>query len=149
MEIQSLRLLVTDADVAVLAAQLVQQGGELEELQVRLTPEGVVVSGKYPTSFMRVPFETTWQVTAQGPEVRVTLAAVRVAGLPGNMLRGVLMKMVRDSLASRPGVRVEEDHLAIDVGEAVRPHGMEVRVHFVAVRMSVGSALIEAAELPG
>src|SRR4051812_41631741 len=104
MQIQTLKLLVTDADLAELLARHVPGGDAIEELEARFTPEGVVVSGKYPTSFFKVPFETTWQVEASGPEVRVGLVDVKVAGLPANILRGALMKMVRDTAEGRPGV---------------------------------------------
>ena len=82
MEIQSLKLFVTDADVAAIAAKALRAHESIEELQVRLTPEGVLLQGEYPTSFFKVSFETLWQLTAAGPEVLVRLGSVKVAGLP-------------------------------------------------------------------
>src|SRR6476659_6277723 len=104
MQIQALKLLVTDAHLAELLARHVRAGDAIEDFEARFTPEGVVVSGKYPTSFFKVPFETTWQVEPAGPELRVRLVDVKVAGLPGNILRGALMKMVHDTAEGHPGV---------------------------------------------
>jgi hypothetical protein len=146
MEIQALKLFFTDADVAVMAAH--HLAGEIEELQVRLTPDGVVVSGKYPTAFFKVPFETVWQVSAGGEEIRVQLGMVRVAGLPANMLRGALMKTVRDKVEQEAGVRVEEEAVIVNVPDAVRPLNVEVCVNFVSVRMSIGAAVVEAGRVP-
>ena len=142
MEIQALKLFFTEADVAVMAAY--HLAGEVEDLQVRLTPEGVVVSGKYPTAFFKVPFETVWQISASGEEIRVQLGAVRVAGLPANMLRGALMKTVRDRVEGEAGIRVEDETVVVHVGELIRGHGVDLVVNFTTVRLSIGTAVVEA-----
>src|SRR5215468_473529 len=98
MEIQSLKLFLTQAEVNEQARRVLRDTEGVEELEVKLTPEGVVVQGQYAMSVFKVPFETTWQVSAAGPEVVARLASVRVAGLPAGILRGVLMKMARDSV---------------------------------------------------
>ena len=149
MEIQALKLFITDTDVAGLAARHLAGSSEsIEDLQVRLTPEGVVLSGKYPTAFFKVAFETVWRISAAGPEVRVKLDAVRVAGLPANLLRGALMKTVRDKVEEEVGVHVEDETVVINLTDAARAQGIELRVNFTAVRLSIGTAVIEAGQLP-
>ncbi len=147
MEIQALKLFITDADLAGIAARHLADDEAIEELQVRLTPEGVVLSGKYPTSFFKVPFETVWMIRAAGVEVHVELDAVRVAGLPANLLRGALMKTVRDRVEGEAGIRVEEERVVIHVVEAARAQGVELQVNFTAVRLSIGAAVLEAGQL--
>jgi hypothetical protein len=148
MEIHSLKLFVTEADVSVVAERLLRERDSIEGLKVRLTPEGVLLQGEYPTSFFKVPFETVWQLSARGPEVQVRLASVKVAGLPAGMLRGALMKMVRDAVETEAGVRVQEETIVIHVPEAVRGQGGELLVHFTGVRMSIGSVVLEAGPTP-
>jgi hypothetical protein len=148
MEIQALKLFITDADVAAMAARHLAGSDTIEELQVRLTPEGVVLSGKYPTAFFKVPFETVWRISAAGSEVRVKLDAVRVAGLPANLLRGALMKTIRDRVEGEAGVRVEDESVIVNVTEAARALGGELLVSFTAVRLSIGTAVVEAGRLP-
>jgi hypothetical protein len=148
MEIQALKLLITDADLAALATRALAGSETIEELQARLTPEGVVLSGKYPTSFFKVSFETVWRVSATGPEIHVKLETIRVAGLPAKLLRGALMKTVRDKVEGEAGVRVEDDTVIIHVSDAARAHGAEVTVNFTAVRMSIGAAVVEAGQVP-
>jgi hypothetical protein len=145
MEIQSCRLFITDADVAAMTARLLGEYDAIEGLQVRLTPDGVLLQGTYPTSFFKVPFETVWHIAAAGPIVQVRLASVKVAGLPAGILRGALMKMVRDAVAGEQGMTVQEETIVIHVPEATRKHGVDLAVHFTAVRMSVGCVVIEAA----
>jgi hypothetical protein len=146
MEIQSFKLLVTDADVMAMTSQLLREHDSIEELRVRLTPEGVLLQGEYPTSFFKVPFETVWYVDAAGPTVQVRLASVKVAGLPAGILRGALMKMVRDAVANEQGITVQDETIAIHVPELARKQGVELVVHFTAVRLSVGCVVIEAGE---
>ena len=144
MDIQSLKLFLTDADLVAIAARALREAENVEGLDVHLTPEGVRVSGQYPTSFLKVPFETLWQVSAAGAEVHVRLSSVSVAGLPGGMLSGALMKMARDALEGAPGVRVQEDTIVVHVTEAARGRGLELLVRFTSVRLSIGTAVIEA-----
>jgi hypothetical protein len=147
MEIHSLKLFVTDADVAALAARALRDHESLEGLRVRLTPEGVVLQGEYPTAFFKVSFETVWQITASGPVVQVRLDAVKVAGLPAGLLRGALMNMIRDAVAREAGVTVADETIVIHVPEAARAQGVDFRVNFTAVRMSIGVAVLEAGGL--
>ena len=145
MEIQSLKVFLTDADVAALAAEHLPANESIEGLQVRLMPEGVLIQGQYSTGFgFKVPFETTWRLEAAGPRIDVKLDAIKVAGLPGNMLRTVLMRMIRDNVENQVGVSVAEDTIQIDVPAVAQSRGVEVRVNFTAVRMSVGAAVVEA-----
>lgn len=140
MEIQSLRLLVTDADLAAQVARALPPGEAIEDLEARFTPEGVVVSGKYPTPFFKVSFETVWVPEPAGAEVRVRLGEVKVAGLPGNLLRGALMKMVRDNVEGRPGVRMEEEAVVVHFAELARAQGVNLAVRFREIRLSIGAA---------
>src|SRR5262245_30261473 len=144
MEIQSLKLFLTDADLEAFLTKGPAADEPIEDLQARFSPDGVVVSGRYPTPFFAVTFETTWQLLAAGPDVRARLMNVRVLGLPGNVLVGALMKMVTDALEGRPGMRVENDEVIVHVVEALKAHGIDVAVNFTAVRPSVGAAVIEA-----
>src|SRR5262249_19028523 len=109
MEIQSLKVILTEAEVNQQARRVLRDTEGVEELEVKLTGGGVVVQGQYALARFRVPFETTWTVSAAGPEVIARLASVQVAGLPAGILRGVLMKMARDSVEGEPGVRVQDD----------------------------------------
>jgi hypothetical protein len=144
MEIHSFKIFITDADLASLTARLLREQDNIERLQVRMTPEGVLVQGEYPTSFLKVPFETIWQLGASGPVVQVRLASVKVAGLPAGIFRGALMKMVRDAVAGETGITVQEETIAIHVPEVARKQGVDVAVQFKSVRLSIGSAVIEA-----
>lgn len=144
MEIKSLELLLTNADLAPLVALLAKQADGIEELTVTFTPEGASVQGKYPTPFFKVAFETLWQPVAAGPEVNVKLVALKVAGLPASMLRGAMMKMVRDAIEGQPGLTVTDEGVSVRVADMARPHGIELAMHVAEVRMGEGTCVVEA-----
>ncbi len=58
------------------------------------------------------------------------------------------MKMVRDAVDDEPGVYVQDETIHVQVVEAARAQGVDLRIHFTAVRMSFGSAVIEAGTVP-
>jgi hypothetical protein len=144
MDIQSLRLRVTDADVKALLARLRPEETPVENLLVRLTPEGVVVQGDYPALMMKVAFETVWEVAADGPAVAVRLAHVKVAGLPAGVLRGVLLRMVRDATVNQPAVLVTDDTLRVHLEELAQAHGAALSVNLTRVRTGDGWLTVEA-----
>jgi hypothetical protein len=144
MDIQSLRLRVTDADVKAILARLRPEEMPVENLLVRLTPEGVVVQGDYPALMMKVAFETVWEVSAAGPAVAVRLAHVKVAGLPAGVLRGVLLRMLRDSTATQPAIHVADDTLRVNLEELAQAHGASLCVNLTRVRSGEGWLTVEA-----
>jgi hypothetical protein len=145
MHIQSLRLRVTEADLKTILARYPPESGSVENLRVRLTPAGVSVEGDYPALMMKVSFETLWEITAVGPALAVRLAQVKVAGLPAGVLRGVLLRLVRDATANEPGVRVEGETIHINLEQALQSRGVPLRINFVAVHGGDGWLTVEAA----
>jgi hypothetical protein len=144
MEIQALKLFVTEDEINDMLAKFLPPDLPVQDLRVSLTPGGVVVQGVYPTLLVKMAFETLWEITAAGPEVEARLANVKVAGLPAGKLRGLLVKMIRDAASHEPGLRVEDESLRVDVEEALRAKGLPLQVHFTGVRCSLNSLVLEA-----
>src|SRR6516165_6735222 len=115
MDIQALRMTVTQDDLNRLLARLLPKDVEVENLSIGLTAEGVVVRGKYPALMLSVPFETVWDVTGAGSGVKARLSALRIAGLPAGKMRTVLLKVLRDSAVRARGVSVQEEAVLVDL----------------------------------
>src|SRR6516164_9835583 len=98
MHIHALRLSVTEQELNELVTDISVGKNPVQNLRVRLTSEGIVVLGEYPTMLMRMAFETLWEVKGIGCIVEARLASVKVSGLPAGMLRAVLLKTLRDLL---------------------------------------------------
>jgi hypothetical protein len=144
MHIQALRLSVSEDDINGLLEQHLGATAPVEGLRVRLTPEGVVVEGSYLALFMRVSFETLWELTPAGSEVRARLTSVNVAGLPAGILRGKLLRALRDAAAYHPAVQVGDEVVRVDVAQLLHGKGLPVRVHFTALRCGPGTLTVEA-----
>jgi hypothetical protein len=143
MEIQTLKLFITEDEVNELARQVLPDPDPLEDLYVKLTPEGVIVQGVYPAMMLKTSFETLWELSVQGPEVVARLSSVRIAGLPAGLFKGALLRMIRDAVAAQPGVRVQEECVRVQVEELARSNGLPLRVNFSQVRCSIASLVLE------
>jgi hypothetical protein len=144
MEILALKLFVPEDAVNHLVAEHSPQDIPVHNLKIRLTPEGVRVSGEYPTVFMSVAFDSLWALGVTGGKLEVRLGDVKVSGFPATMLRGVIFKMIKESTAREPGLSVEGETLRIDLEGFLAAKGMPLKVNLQGVVCSVGSLVIEA-----
>lgn len=146
MEIHSLHLSVGEQELNELAQQLPEHKSAVENLRVRLTPEGILILGEYPAMLMKMAFETLWQVSGVGSIVQARLVTIKVSGVPASMLRGVLLKTIRDTLAGEPGISVEDDTIQVDLSQHPALRKLQLRVHLTAVRCTMGSLTIQAGQ---
>jgi hypothetical protein len=144
MEIHTLKLTVAEQELNELMAEAPQGKSTVENLRVRLTPEGIVVLGDYPIMFMKVGFETLWEVKGIGSIVEAHLANIKVSGLPAGKLRGVLIKTLRDLLAKEPGVLVTDESIHVDLSKHSTLQKLRLRIHLTGVRCDPGQLVIEA-----
>ena len=86
MYIHSLKLSLTEQEINELATTLTADHHSVQNLRVRLTPEGIVVLGEYPTMLMKMAFET---VGSQGRRQhrRGTVGHGESSGSAASMLR--------------------------------------------------------------
>ncbi|NBO93606.1 MAG: hypothetical protein EBV06_15040 [Planctomycetia bacterium] len=145
MEIHSLHLRLIDKDLIPLIERFAVQEEEMENLTAHFTTTGLVVNGEYRTPFgFRVAFKTLWVIVASGSEIRLRLETLDISGIPASILRGVLIKMIRDSVPDVPGVSVRESEVVIQVEDAAKAEGVSLSVDFTAVQMAEGSCGIVA-----
>jgi hypothetical protein len=139
-----MNLFVADAEINLLLPRFVPPDLPVEDLRLRITPDGVVIHGVYPALGFRVSFEMLWELTVLPGEVEAHLRDLSVAGFGAGKLRGLLLKMVRDAVGNVPGVRVEDDRVSVNPAELLRAHGAPVSVEIVAVRCMNAVVEIEA-----
>ena len=144
MEIQSLRLSITEEEINALLTEFAPDDPPIENLRVRLTPEGILVEGDYPTVLMKVAFQTLWQVKGYGSVFEAQLANVQVSGLSARMLRGVLLKTLRDTLVQQPGVRVEEESILIELSQQPAVQKLRLRMNLTGIHCVPEELVIEA-----
>jgi hypothetical protein len=145
MELQSLRLLVTDAHLEALASRHAPKDAPIEDLKFAFTDEGVRVTGRYPTLMMRLSFETIWVLAVSGSgRVQARLTTLRVAGLPAGKFKGLLLNMARDVLADKPGVTLTDDAIEFDAEAAALSEGLPLKLNLRAIRCELGRLVVEA-----
>jgi hypothetical protein len=144
MDIHTLNVSITEEEINTLVAEFPPSDSAVENLRVRLTPEGIVVFGDYPAMLMKMSFETLWEVKGIGSVVEARLASIKVSGLPAKMLRGVLLKTIRDMTAREPGIRVEDESIRVDLSKHTALQRLRLRVNLIGVRCSLGHLVIEA-----
>jgi hypothetical protein len=143
MEIQALKLLLTEHDLNLIAKRALEKE-QVRDVSIRLSTAGVHVCGAYPTPFMTVRFETLWEVTAQGGKIAARLGDLKVFGLPSGMLRGAIMSALAEATAQDNGLQVEGECLFFDPDRLLTTNGFKGRTNFTAVRCGAGTFLLEA-----
>ncbi len=144
MEIHCLKVSLTEDEINSLVAEFPARESAVENLSVRLSTDGIVILGEYPAMFMKMAFETLWQVSAFGSVVEVRLASVKVSGLAAGMLRGVLLKTIRDMVAHEPGIRVENETIRIDLSRHTGAQRLGLRINLTGVCCGPDGLVIEA-----
>jgi hypothetical protein len=144
MEIQTLRLSIAEEEINALWVEFGPEDPPVENVRVRLTPEGIVVLGDYPMMLMRMAFQTLWEVKGYGSMIEARLASVQVSGLPASMLRGVLLKTLRDTIAQQPGVRVEEESILFDLSQHPALQKLRLKINLTGVHCVPEELVLEA-----
>jgi hypothetical protein len=144
MQIHALKMSITEQRLNELVTELASGNNPVQNLRLRLTPEGILAVGEYPTMLMRMAFEILWEVKGIGTLVEARLASIKVSGLPAGMLRAVLMKTLRDFLTAEPGVRVAEEAIRVDLSELTALQKLRLGIHLTQVRCEPGNLVIEA-----
>lgn len=144
MQIHALKLSIAEETINSLLAEYLPKESAVEDMRVNLTPEGIRITGQYPTMLMKMAFETLWEVRGVGSVVEARLASIKVSGLPAAMLRGVLLKTIRDALANQPGITVEDGSIRVDLSQLPATRKVGLRVNLSGVRCDAGQLVIEA-----
>ena len=111
---------------------------------MRISTEGVLFAGEYPTVFVKVPFETLWELAVVDGLLLAKLAAIKVSGVPASMFRGVLMDVIQEAVVREAGVHLEDEVLHINIVEAARARKVPLRMTLKSVQHSAGVLVIEA-----
>src|SRR5262249_55401654 len=117
MDIISLKLVMNDRDINDLLTRFLPPNQPVEDVRLAITPEGVVVSGVYPL-FINVRFETTWELGVVNGAVAARLAHLKAMGVPGNILKSAIVKLIEDQARGEPWLRRDGDTLLIDAEAA-------------------------------
>ncbi len=143
MEIHSLHVLLTEQDLNELHKKHAPKDVPVEDVRLRLSPEGLHVTGVYPF-FINVKFETIWHVSAEQGKAVARLTKFRAMGVPGNIFKSAIMKMIEDIAKKEPWIRVDGDQLIMDLDQACAQYAVAGKTHLKSIIVQTGLLVIEA-----
>jgi hypothetical protein len=143
MEIQALTLRVSEKSLNDLAARHLPEDQPVEELRFRLTPEGLHITGEYPL-FLKVAFETRWELGVRAGRVTARLASLKALGLPVAIFKSVLLKLVHEAAGHEDCLQLEDETFIFDVDRWLAAEGIPLRTNLMAIRCQEQSLIVLA-----
>jgi hypothetical protein len=159
MEIEALTMSITDQDINhILAKVLAHHRLELRDVRVRLTDEGLFLSGTYEMQIVNLPFETQWQLAVVQGQLTARLADLRpLGGLAGKAFGAVrslsqgalphlLLQTLADTLQQDEAFQVEGDTIRCDLDRLLAGYGLTASTHLKAIHCTTGKLVIESSK---
>jgi hypothetical protein len=143
VEIQALKLLITEEDLNEVVVNRLPEDPEIRKLRIKLAPEGVYVTGVYQMVF-NVPFETLWELAVAGGKLTARLSGFKAMGLPVSMFKSMLMNVVAEAASPIDAIEAMDDTLRLDLERLLAREGFSVRANLTGVRCHSGHLVLEA-----
>ena len=144
MEVQSLKLAITDEDLNGLLKKYLPPNVPVEELSIRITPEGMAVTGIYPL-FINVHFESVWELGVDQGRVTARFDKFKAMGVPANIFKSAIVKMIEDVAAREEWIRIEGDTLLVDVDACLAKFAVPTRTNIKNITCGEGLLVVEGA----
>jgi len=139
MEIQLLKLIVSDADLNQLASRILLWPDAIRDVDLAVTPEGVRVTGIYQ-QFIWIPFQMLWQLSVSEGKLGARIERVRA----GFISIGFLKKYLLNRITSGTNIVNRNGMLVFDVDALLADNGWPVRLNFTSIRCTLGSLILES-----
>ena len=145
MEVHAFKLSLSEQDLNDLLRKHLPADQPIHDLAVRVGPQGLAVSGVYPL-FINVHFETQWQLGVDQGQITARLNHFKAMGVPGNIFKSAILKMIEDLAASEKWIRIEGDVLWIDVDACIAKYAFTARTNLKHLECQAGRVLLDGAE---
>jgi hypothetical protein len=142
MELELLRLIVTDEDLNRELAHHQPADMSIENLTARITPEGVRISGSYSIMVMSLAFDTVWTLTGREDSIEARLSDLQVAGFPATKLRALLLRVLYDAIPKKPGIHIKDDVLCLNLAELLKAEKVPLRFKLSGIDCLQGKAVL-------
>jgi len=142
MEVHALKLSLTEQDLNDLLRKYLPAGQPIEDLSVRVSPKGLTVAGVYPL-FINVHFETQWQLGLDRGQVTARLEHFKAMGVPGNIFKSAIVKMIEDLAGAEKWIRIQGDTLWIDIDGCIGKYAFTALTHLRRLDCQSGQIMLE------
>lgn len=143
MELHALKLSLTEQDLNDLLRKYLPKDVEIDELRVKLSAQGIHVSGIYPF-FIPVRFETIWEVGVEAGHAAARLASFKAMGVPGNIFKSAVVKIVEDIARHENWIRIVGDRFLADVELGCSKYAVLAHLHLKSILVHPGHLVLEA-----
>jgi hypothetical protein len=139
MEIQLLKLSVSDADLNQLASRTFVWPEAIREVRFAVMPEGVRVTGIYQ-QFIRIPFQMLWQLSVFEGKVVARIERVRAGFISIGFIKNYLLNRI----TAGKNIVIRNGMLLFDVDALLADKGWPVRLNFTSIGCTLGSLILES-----
>jgi hypothetical protein len=143
MEIQSMNMTLTEDDLNSLIQKILPRDQPVEDLRLAITPGGVAITGVYPL-FINVQFETHWELGVEDNQVLTRLIHSKAIGVPANIFKSAIVKMIDDLAREEPWIRMNGDTVYVDVDACIAKHAFPARTHLQQIDCQAGQIVLVA-----
>jgi hypothetical protein len=143
MELHALRLSLTEQDLNELLRKYIPRDIDVDDLRVRLSDQGIHVSGIYPF-FIPVRFETIWEVGVENGHASARLASFKAMGVPGNIFKSAVVKIVEDIARQENWIRIVGDRFLADLELGCSKYAVLAHLHLKSIAVQSGVLMLEA-----
>ena len=142
MEIRSLTLIVTEADLNEWATRILSRLESVRDLRMAVIPKGIRVNDTYQKLF-GIRFLALWQVSVSDGKVVAWVEQFKAGALSLSFLKGYLLDAIA---AATPVLQLRDDRLWCDVDALLQDKGWPIRTNLTSVRCDYGSLIVESGE---
>jgi len=142
MEVHVLKLSLSEQDLNALLRKHMPASQPIENLTVRVGPGGLTVSGVYPL-FINVHFETQWQLGVDQGQITARLEHFQAMGVPGNIFKSAIIKMIEDLAGAEEWLRIQGDTLWVDVDRCIGKYAFAAQTHLKVLECQAARILVE------
>jgi len=143
MELHALRLSLSEQDLNDLLRKYLPKNLDIDDLRVKLSDQGIHVSGIYPF-FIPVRFETIWEVGVDTGHASARLASFKAMGVPGNIFKSAVVKIVEDIAKQENWIRIVGDRFLADLELGCSKYAVLAHLHLKSIVVKPGSLTLEA-----
>jgi hypothetical protein len=139
MEIQLLKLGVSDADLNHLAYRTFVWPEAIRDVYFVVTPEGIRVTGIYQR-IIGIPFQMLWQLSISEGKLVARMERLRA----GFINIGLIKEYLQNLIAAATNIVILNGMLVFDVDALLADKGWPVRLNFTSIRCTLGSLILES-----
>jgi hypothetical protein len=143
MELHALRLSLSEQDLNDLLRKYMPKNVDVEDLRVRLVDNNVHVSGIYPF-FFPVRFDTIWELGVEMGHATARLASFKAMGVPGNIFKSAVVKIVEDIAKQESWIRIVGDRFLADLEVGCSKYAVLAHLHLKSITVQSGQLMLEA-----